>query len=139
MRYLVITALLLASPLVRAEAYRCKQATGTVAFQDHPCQNGASGGIVILPTAQGYAPVAVGPPAPSDKSRAGDAIKAYNASVAAQNRSARCNSARRELGVLKEQRPVYHRDNDGNRVYVEDKDRPGAIAAAQQQVESNCE
>lgn len=139
MRYLVIAALLLASPLAHAEAYRCKQANGTVAFQDHPCQNGASGGIVTLPTAQGYAPVAVGPPPPSDKGRANDAVKAFNASVAAQNRAARCNSARRELGVLKEQRPVYHRDNDGNRVYMEDKDRLGAIAAAQQQVEGNCD
>jgi len=52
--------------------------------------------------------------------------------------AANCNAARRNLGVLNEQRPVYSYDNKGNRVYVEDKDRAATIAQTQQQVSSNC-
>jgi hypothetical protein len=40
--------------------------------------------------------------------------------------------------VLNVQRPVYSSDGKGDRKYVEDKDRPAAIATAQQQVGDNC-
>lgn len=53
-------------------------------------------------------------------------------------RAQACGSARRNLGVLNEQRPVYSYDNKGNRIFVEDKDRAGALARAQQQVAENC-
>ena len=53
-------------------------------------------------------------------------------------RAQACNSARRNLGVLNEQRPVYSYDNKGNRVFIEDKDRAAALARAQQQVAENC-
>lgn len=51
---------------------------------------------------------------------------------------AACNAARRNLGVLNEQRPVFHYDNSGNRVYVDDKDRASTTAQAQQSVAANC-
>lgn len=51
---------------------------------------------------------------------------------------ANCNSARRNLGVLSEQRPVFSYDNKGNRVYVEDKDRASRIAEAQRAVAASC-
>src|SRR5262249_17957694 len=130
MRHLAVAALLLVPQFVQAEAYRCKQPNGTLAFQDHPCQNGATGSIVTLPTVQGYAPSGTARPPKShrgDETRADNTrIIAENARVAAENKQQRCNAARHELGVLKEQRPVYHRDNDGNRVYMEDKDRAPA-------------
>jgi hypothetical protein len=53
-------------------------------------------------------------------------------------RQANCNTARHNLGVLKEQRPVFSYDNKGNRQYVDDKDRAGATAQAQADVASNC-
>ncbi len=52
--------------------------------------------------------------------------------------SAACNTARGNLGVLNEQRPVYSYDNKGNRVYVEDKNRAATIAQTQQQISANC-
>jgi hypothetical protein len=51
---------------------------------------------------------------------------------------AACNSARRNLGILSEQHPVFTYDNQGNRVYVEDKDRASRIAEAQRAVSANC-
>ena len=54
------------------------------------------------------------------------------------DRAQACGVARRNLGVLSEQRPVYSYDNKGNRVFVDDKDRAAALARAQQQVAENC-
>jgi len=51
---------------------------------------------------------------------------------------AACNGARRNLGVLNEQRPVYSYDNKGNRVFVEDKDRANRIAEAQRSIAASC-
>ncbi len=49
-----------------------------------------------------------------------------------------CNTARFNLGVLNEQRPVYYTDSKGNRVYVEDKDRAAKIAQTQQVITDKC-
>ena len=49
-----------------------------------------------------------------------------------------CNAARRNLAVLKTQRPVYHVGKDGKKAYIEDSDRQSAIASAQQGVADNC-
>lgn len=51
---------------------------------------------------------------------------------------AACNTARHNLSVLNEQRPVYTLDNKGNRVFVEDKDRGARIAEAQRSVAASC-
>jgi len=45
--------------------------------------------------------------------------------------------ARQQLEVAKAQRPVFTRDNAGNRTYVEDKDRAGVIATADEEWEPN--
>jgi hypothetical protein len=137
---------LLCSPLfVHAEAYKCRQPDGSLAFQDHPCAAGASGSKVDLPPVQSYSPGSNGMMSGSDdmdesrvdKQRSSTA--AANARIEAENRQARCDAARQRLGVLKEERPVYERDNQGNRVYIEDKDRPAAIAEAQREVTANCQ
>ena len=51
---------------------------------------------------------------------------------------AACNSARHNLGILQEQRPVFSYDNKGNRVFVEDKDRANTIAETQRAIAANC-
>ena len=51
---------------------------------------------------------------------------------------AACNTARHNLGVLQEQRPVFSYDNKGNRVFVEDKDRANNIADAQRAITASC-
>jgi hypothetical protein len=51
---------------------------------------------------------------------------------------AACNTARHNLGVLTEQRPVYSYDNKGNRVFVDDKDRANSIAETQRAIAASC-
>jgi len=53
-------------------------------------------------------------------------------------RLANCATARNNVNVLNEQRPVYSYDDKGNHKYVEDKDRAAAMAEAQRQVSQNC-
>jgi hypothetical protein len=136
MKRLLIAALLGAPLLAHAAAYRCKAADGSLAFQDHPCASGNKAPDYALPSAQGYAP----PPA-AQLPDAGDAARPGDEHVHAVNDQAkadRCRNAHRTLGVLREQRPVYVRDDNGNRVYLEDQDRPAAVAAAQEIVDSDC-
>lgn len=132
-------AVLLCLPqLAHAAAYRCKAADGSLAFQDHPCTGATAAPNYALPSAQGYAP----PPGPQPLPDPGAAVERGKQSAKAFNdqvRAGNCRNARRNLGVLREQRPVYTRDDNGNRVYVEDKDRPAALAAAQEGVDSNCD
>jgi hypothetical protein len=144
MKRLLIAALLSAPLLAHADTYRCKQPNGSLSFQDHPCSAGAHGSTYDMPTAQGYAPppgaTAPQPGAGGDGTEsANQRIKAYNDQVNAQNRAARCHSARNSLGILKEPVRAYTRDNNGDRVYIEDKDRSAAIAAAQESVDANCQ
>lgn len=63
---------------------------------------------------------------------------AFNEAHPSEQRIANCQTARSNVNVLNVQRPVYTSDDKGNRTYVEDKDRPAAIATAQQQVGDNC-
>jgi len=140
-----LAALLSLPHLVHAQAYRCKQADGSLGFQDHPCEAGASGSLVALPPVAGYSPGTSSASSgfdrrdqDSSRQRSNAQTDAYNAQVRADNQAIRCNAARQQLGILQEQRPVYNFDASGNRVYVEDKDRPAAVAAAQDRVSSAC-
>ena len=63
---------------------------------------------------------------------------AFNETHPSEQRMANCQTARENVNVLNEQRPVYTYDDKGNHKYVEDKDRPAAIATARQQVTDNC-
>ena len=143
MKRLLIAALLCAPLLAHADAYRCKQANGSTSFQDHPCPGTSKGNNYDLPTPQGYAPPPAPMPAaqPRNATATGDSaqLKALTDQLDAGDKEARCHNARRTLAVLNEQRPVYNRDDDGNRVYIEDKDRSAATAAAQDMVDSNCD
>jgi len=51
---------------------------------------------------------------------------------------ARCARARRELGMLREQIRVFQRNEKGEPVYMEDRDRPAAIATAEERVAASC-
>ena len=53
-------------------------------------------------------------------------------------RKGRCVRAQRELQVLEAQRPVYHLNERGEKVFVEDRDRPAEIARARREVEASC-
>ncbi len=65
-------------------------------------------------------------------------IRGKNARNEAYNKSLRCNQARRQLGIAKEQAPIFSRDNKGERQYVKDEDRAAVIARAQKAVDEDC-
>jgi hypothetical protein len=53
-------------------------------------------------------------------------------------KSMRCNHARQQLGMLKEQGRLYSRDNNGDRHYLADENRASATTNAQQWVNEEC-
>jgi hypothetical protein len=64
-----------------------------------------------------------------------DAARAHNRDAERQNRCAR---AQRDVQVLELQRPVFSRNDKGEKVYVEDKDRASELATARRDVEAYC-
>jgi uncharacterized protein DUF4124 len=54
-------------------------------------------------------------------------------------RKERCIAAQRTLRVLSEQRPVYRINEKGEREFIDDADRPGAIERAKQGIETYCQ
>ena len=79
------------------------------------------------------------PRAPAAPSAEQQQVTQENERVKAYNKSVMCNNARQQLGVLKVQRPVYRVDNNGERHYVDDKDRQKETDAAQQRVYAECQ
>ncbi len=55
-----------------------------------------------------------------------------------QRRQARCRHARRQLHVLELERPIYHVDDDGKRVYLADDQRAAELARARKAVGDAC-
>jgi hypothetical protein len=146
---LSLLALLCVPPRAHAQTYRCVQANGSIAFQDHPCQVASKGSTIDVAPVQGYSSdglshslgedaAAQAAQRNSETAKENEHVKAYNAQIEAANKERRCQAARHDLGVLKDQVPVYNRDNQGNRIYIEDKDRPAMIAAAEQRVATDC-
>ena len=72
------------------------------------------------------------------KRRTEEQTKAKNAQASAANQMRDCSNARQQLGVLKESRPVYSRDNKGEKQYLNDDNRQAALAAAEQRVAKAC-
>jgi hypothetical protein len=155
----ILPALLLAMPLLaQAQAYKCRQPNGSIGFQDQPCAAGATGSTMALPPA-GSQPVENQVARPKNaaaksnfnqrdprqaeerdaqRARADQQIDEENQKVRAYNQMQRCNFARRQLEVAKAERPVFRRDNNGDRQYVNDENRPAEIAAAGQRVAAEC-
>lgn len=50
----------------------------------------------------------------------------------------RCQAARRDLDTYKRERPVYRLNKEGQKEYLEDKDRAAAMQRAQDRVDANC-
>lgn len=55
-----------------------------------------------------------------------------------RERTQRCSRAREGLDTVKNSRRVYRLDDKGERVYMEDKDRPDAIEKWSREVERYC-
>lgn len=56
----------------------------------------------------------------------------------ASARESRCLRAQRALDQLNRQRPLYEVDKQGNRVYIDDRERAAEAETARKAVEANC-
>lgn len=154
--------LLMCFPLLaQAQGFKCKQPDGSLSFQEQPCPAGTvSSAMPSAPGTSGIGGPAIQPQGAArasgradprqaqwqeqDRERekqrrqADEEINKQNQEARAYNKSLRCNAARSQLGIAKEHRPIFSRDNKGDRQYVEDKNRPAAIAAAEQRVAEEC-
>lgn len=72
------------------------------------------------------------------KRRAEDQTKAYNDQVKSNNQMHECNYARQQLGVLKEGRRVFSRDNKGERQYLDEENRQAEKSRVEQQIAKAC-
>jgi hypothetical protein len=138
--------------LAFAQAYKCKQANGSVSFQEQPCAVGSAGApITLRPVTGAYAepdvsgtsktlPRARASNDPNDYQRrlADEQTKTQNEQIRAHNRMVGCNAARQQLGVLKESRPVYSYNNKGERVFVADENRAAQVSSAERRVAELC-
>jgi hypothetical protein len=70
-----------------------------------------------------------------DQKDANDKARAHNESAVRQNR---CAQAQRDVQVLESQRPVFTRNDKGEKAYVDDKERASELAASRRTVEANC-
>lgn len=55
-----------------------------------------------------------------------------------QVQKGRCRSAQRDLNILEAQAPIFHVNERGERVYLEDKDRAAEMARARREVQTYC-
>ena len=56
----------------------------------------------------------------------------------ASQREARCVRAQRALDQLRRERPLYDVDKQGNRVYMDDRERAAEIESVRKAIEANC-
>ena len=61
--------------------------------------------------------------------------KAHNE---AAERANRCSHAKRQLVLLERQVPLYNRNDKGEKVYLEDKERPAEVAHWTREAQANC-
>ncbi|HYC36327.1 MAG TPA: DUF4124 domain-containing protein [Usitatibacter sp.] len=62
--------------------------------------------------------------------------KAHNE---AAERANKCNYARRQLAVLERQVPIFTTNEKGERVFLEDRERPAEVARWQGEARAHCE
>ena len=72
-----------------------------------------------------------------EKQQAEDAAGRKQAYEEGQRKN-RCLGAQRDLRILEMAAPIYHINEKGERVYLEDKDRPAELARARREVDTHC-
>lgn len=150
MRLPILGLLLACLPLgAAAQMYKCTQPDGRVGFQDRPCQGSGTQTAVEVrqPALLGNA---------EDMRKAGEEAarrrefehQQQSHEQLASERKARaeapkrrhlCERASRSMAVLREQRPVYHTDAQGNPQYLPDSERAEEIAAVQRVIDETCD
>lgn len=143
-RPLLIAVLMGATGLAAAQTYKWTDENGKVHFSDTPPAERKAEQIKVRPAVPGNSAAAAKQPgwqAQLEASRMRDLQAQRDKDAAerqAQADAANCLQARRQLDTLNSQVPVYRVDKDGARQYLDDKDRPARISAAQERVDRYC-
>ena len=144
-RSLLALGLLVMTGTVAAQAYKWRDADGKLHFSDKPPASAKAEKMDIKPaTPEDPEAVKQAQAAKSLREQAAFTEKQakhkadQNAQKEQEANDRRCRSAQRELDTLNRQIPVYHVGKDGQRVYMDDKDRPAAIQRAQGLVSRYC-
>jgi hypothetical protein len=140
----VAVLLAVGSGLVAAQTYKWTDENGKVHFSDSP------------PPDRKADPVTIKPAVPANPATAGQrrdwqaqleesrmrGLQAQQQKDADERKAKtaeyNCVQARRQLDTLVNGRAIYSVDKDGQRQYLDDKDRPARIRAAQERAEQYC-
>ncbi len=135
--------LVMAAPFAAAQVYKWVDEKGRVQYGESPPP-----GVKATPINVPAAPPAPAQPSWKEKELESkrskiererrESAEANQARARDANREEACSDARRRLAILQEQIAVYQRNDKGERVYMEDKDRPAEIARYQRFVAENC-
>ncbi|GEM_PF-4342449 len=136
--------LLMAADFAAAQAYKWKDASGKVYFSDTPPPDRPADKITIRPqTAENPDAAAKSRDWRAQMEESGlrrrqEQIKQDVAERKSKNDDYNCRVAQRDLDVLKRERPVYRYGRDGQKEYLDDKDRPAALQRAQDRASASC-
>ncbi|CAG1004309.1 hypothetical protein RHDC4_03461 [Rhodocyclaceae bacterium] len=143
-RIVVALCLLTLAAGASAQAYKWTDAQGKVHFSDTPPPDRKADKMTIKP-AQPENPEAVARSRDWKTQLEESRVRQHQeqkreAAQQSQRQAAesRCQSARRSLDSLKRERPVYRFNKEGQKEYLEDKDRATEVQRAQDRVDANC-
>ena len=124
-----------------AELYKWVDEKGVTQYSEQPPPDGKAKKLDITPSG----PVRTAPDwkqreLESRKRRAeGDIASEKRQAADTAARRQVCQNAARQLDVLQRQQPVYSFNDRGEKVYLDDKDRPSEIAFWKGEVARNCD
>ncbi len=154
---LLLAGCVLAAFSSNAEVYRWVDKDGKVQYSDKPPpEEAAKAGVKTVDT-KPPATTGAKPPAAvkeswqekelefkkrrlaAEQKQAQEAEKAQANEQAAEEKKARCTKAKWRLKDLQDPSPVFSRDEKGERVYLQDKDREAEIARTKEDIAKLCE
>lgn len=135
-RLLIATALLLAAPLVAAQAYKWTDASGTVHYSDAPPPQGTKYNKV---TTTGTVEPLAAPAAaqPSEGTTESQPAPAKTVADTPENRTKLCSSLKSNMQMLKSEGPLVMEENGQQKVVNADQ-RKQQQATAQAQYQQYC-
>jgi Domain of unknown function (DUF4124) len=144
-----LVCLCAALPCAAAAAmYKWVDEKGVTHYSESPPPDGKASRVELPPTAPSSAPAETVQTWKDrdiefrrrrlEQEQAQDKADAAAKHAAAQ-REGRCLQARSRLDILQSERPVYHVNERGERVYLEDQERASAIEQWRKQADTYCD
>lgn len=144
-RIFLFVTLMAITALAQAGVFKCETPTGLI-YSEQPCPKNtkAQDFHAIKPTETETS-------TPSNnlmqqmeqenraRKKNNEAMQENAAKNYAEERKAICAEARRRLGIYQQQVPVYKKDENGERVYVDDDTRATIIENAKKAAATNCD